>query len=210
MSIANSPLALSDESTPVWGIAHFFPLQGGWTEDDYYAIDAKRSLEFKDGNLEVLPMPTVPHELIVQYLYHLLDEFVKRHSLGRTFFAGMKWRPREGLIRMPDVMFVSRENLHRFNVQAFEHFDLTMEVVSPDAESYKRDHADKRIDYAEYGVREYWIVDPQERRILINVLDGERYRLHGEFLPGMQAGSSLLAGFFADVSAVFAAAESLS
>lgn len=209
MSIASSPHSVTEEPIPVWGIAQFFPPQGGWTEDDYNAIDAKRSLEFKDGKLEVLPIPTVSHELIVQYLYHLLDTYVKQHQLGRTFFAGMKWRPREGLIRMPDVMYIASANLHRFNVQAFEHFDLAMEVVSPDAESYKRDYADKRLDYAENGVQEYWIVDPQERRVLVYRLDGGRYQLHGEFLPGMQADSTLLTGFTADVSAVFDAANSL-
>jgi Uma2 family endonuclease len=209
MSIANSPLSLSDEPTPVWGIAQFFPPQGGWTEGDYYAIDAKRSLEFKDGKLEVLPMPTVSHELIVRHLFRLLSAFVSVNDLGEVFFAGMKWRPREGLIRMPDVMFVATENLHRVNEQAFEHFNLTMEVVSPDAESYKRDHADKRIDYAEHGVREYWIVDPQERRILVHTLEQGRYRLHEEYLPGMQASSSVLSGFAADVTAVLDAAKSL-
>lgn len=209
MSIANSPNSLAEEPTPVWGIAQFFPPQGHWTEDDYLAIDAKRSLELKDGSLQVLPLPSVPHELLVRHLYHLLDRFVRLHSLGHAFFAGMKWRPREGLIRMPDVMFVASENLHRVNAQAFEHFDLTLEVVSPDAESYKRDYADKRIDYAEYGVREYWIVDPQEQRILVYSLDGGRYRLYAEYLPGMQASSQLLAGFSADVSAVFEAGKAL-
>ena len=209
MSIAYSSPTISDEPMPVWGIAQFFPPQGNWTENDYFAVDAKRSLEFKDGKLEVLPMPTVSHELIVQYLYHLLDAYVKGLHLGRTFFAGMKWRPREGLIRMPDVMYIANESLHRFTPQAFEHFDLVIEVVSPDAESYKRDHADKRLDYAEQGIPEYWIVDPQERRILIQTLSAGQYRLHGEFLPGQEANSRLLSGFSADVTAVFAAANSL-
>jgi Uma2 family endonuclease len=110
---------------------------------------------------------------------------------------------------MPDVMFIAKENLLCHDGQAFEHFDLTMEVVSPDAGSYKRDHADKRVDYAEHGVREYWIVDPQERRILVYELKAERYQLHGEFLPGTRADSSLLSGFTADVSAIFDAAKSL-
>ncbi len=209
MPLANSPYGLIEEPVPVWGIAQFFPPQGGWTEADYRALDAKRSLEFKDGNLEVLPIPTVSHELIVRYLFRLLSTFVDAHRLGEVFFAGMKWRPREGLIRMPDVMFVASENLHRVNERAFAHFDLTMEVVGPDAESYKRDYADKRIDYAEYGVREYWIVDPQEQRILVHTLENGRYRLHAEYLPGMQASSLLLAGFATDVAAVFDAAKSL-
>ena len=82
-----------------------------------------------------------------------------------------------------------------------------MEVVSEGAENRKRDLETKRQEYAEAGISEYWIVDPQEQRITVLTLDGQTYRVHGEFVPGMQATSVLLPGFSVDVESVFAVAK---
>jgi Uma2 family endonuclease len=82
-----------------------------------------------------------------------------------------------------------------------------MEVVSDDEESRERDLNKKRLDYAQGGIPEYWIVDPQEKQITVLVLDGESYATHGIFREGQQASSKLLSGFAVDVSAVFKAAS---
>src|SRR5437773_2718941 len=73
--------------------------------------------------------------------------------------------------------------------------DLVMEVVSEGSENRKRDLETKRLEFAAAGIAEYWIVDPQEQRITVLVLDGSIYRVHGEFAPGTQASSVLLPGF---------------
>ena len=65
-------------------------------------------------------------------------------------------------------------------------------------------HAEK---YAEAGIPEYWIVDPQKRVITVLVLADAVYRVHGEFTPEQQATSVLLGGFAVDVAEVFAAAK---
>lgn len=78
-----------------------------------------------------------------------------------------------------------------------------MEVVSPDKPG--RDLIDKRDDYAEGGVSEYWIVNPQDETITILTLDSGRYEEVGSFRPGQSATSMFLEGFAADVTAVFKA-----
>jgi Uma2 family endonuclease len=61
----------------------------------------------------------------------------------------------------------------------------------------------KRREYAEAGIPEYWIVDPGERTIaVLHLTDGE-YAVDGPFRAGQEAASRLLAGFKADVQAVF-------
>jgi Uma2 family endonuclease len=50
------------------------------------------------------------------------------------------------------------------------------------------------------GIDEYWIVDPQGKRILVLKRDGERYAVHGEFTSAQSASSALLPGFEVDVS----------
>ena len=62
---------------------------------------------------------------------------------------------------------------------------------------------EKREDYASAGIAEYWIVDPQERKITVLTLTDTEYREHGVFIEGDDASSVLLAGFACRVSDVF-------
>jgi Uma2 family endonuclease len=57
------------------------------------------------------------------------------------------------------------------------------------------------------GIPEYWIIDPDKKRILVLTRKGKRYTVHGEFKPGDQATSKLLRGFSVDVDDVFAAGK---
>jgi Uma2 family endonuclease len=78
--------------------------------------------------------------------------------------------------------------------------DLTLEVVSEDEPA--RDLVDKRADYAECGVPEYWIVNPVTETITVLRLEGNSYVEHGVFGRGTTASSALLAGFAVSVDLV--------
>src|SRR5216684_646925 len=71
----------------------------------------------------------------------------------------------------------------------------------------ERDLVTKREEYARAGIGEYWIIDPEQQTITVLGLDGEQYRLHGEFALGQRAASAVLPGFEVDVATVFAAGE---
>jgi Uma2 family endonuclease len=68
-----------------------------------------------------------------------------------------------------------------------------LEIVSPD--NPERDTVEKRADYAEAGIPEYWIVNPLDETITVLRLAGEQYSEHGVFRRGETATSTLLAGF---------------
>ena len=53
---------------------------------------------------------------------------------------------------------------------------------------------DKRLDYAEAGIPEYWIVNPLDETVTVLFLADGAYREHGVFRPGAHAGSALLPG----------------
>ena len=82
-----------------------------------------------------------------------------------------------------------------------------MEIVSPGAKNRERDLEIKRLEYAKAKIPEYWIIDPETRRILVLVVGKESYRVHGEFRPGEQATTVSRPGFSVDVAAVFAAGD---
>jgi Uma2 family endonuclease len=87
--------------------------------------------------------------------------------------------------------------------------DGFIEVVSEGEENRERDLEVKPREYAEAGISEYWIVDPQEGQITVLTLEGRSYRTLGIFKRGEAAASALLPGFEVSVSEVFAAGEAV-
>ena len=70
------------EWTPEWEAAQIFPVRYPCTEEEYLALDSNLLLEFADGFLEVLPMPTIYHQLISGFLFRALDAWVTARQLG--------------------------------------------------------------------------------------------------------------------------------
>ena len=78
-----------------------------------------------------------------------------------------------------------------------------MEVVSED--NPQRDYEQKRCDYVEAGIPEYWIVDGQRQTVTVLRLEEGAYVEHGVFGAGTMATSALLSDFQVGVGALFAA-----
>ena len=189
---------------PAWEIAHLFPLQGAWSEADYLALKTNRLVEFSDGNIEVLPMPSERHQDIVIFLLGLLKAFIAKQPVGKVLIAPFRIRLRKDKYREPDVMFMLREHSDRRTKNYWHGADLVMEVVSPD--DPRRDTEVKLHEYAQAGISEYWLVNPLTEKITVFTLaeGAASYHVHGEFAVGETAGSRLLEGFRVDVAAVFA------
>src|SRR4051812_6138848 len=73
-----------------WELVTTFPQQGDWTEDEYLAREFDGLVEYSDGVLEFLPMPTWLHQFIVDFLHSRLKQFVQSRSLGLTAFAPIR------------------------------------------------------------------------------------------------------------------------
>ena len=189
---------------PTWEIAHLFPAQGQWSEEEYLSLDTNRLVEYSDGILEVLDMPTLSHQRIVAFLYKMLLAFVMKKELGEVLFAPLRVQLWPGKYREPDLILMLKEHEERLTNRFLIGADLVVEVVSPD--DRRRDFVTKRHEYAQAGIPEYWLVDPQAKQIIILALENEHYNEYGLFNLGEQAISRLLEGFMIDVTAVFNAA----
>ncbi len=187
---------------PAWDVALLFPAQGAWTEEDYLALDASRLVEFDNGFVEVLPMPTLLHQLIVKYLFKELEAFVTRQASGTVLFAPLPVRLWPGKFREPDIVYLRPERLKDVQGQPTG-ADLAMEVVSDGLANRRRDLEIKPKEYARAGISEYWIVDPDKQQITILILDGTTYRQHGVHGVNDVAVSLLLDGFEIAVGQVF-------
>ena len=114
--------------------------------------------------------------------------------------AGIRLRIRKGKFREPDLILLRSARDPRRENRYWQGADLTLEVVSKDKP--ERDLVDKRGDYAEAGVSEYWIVNPFTETITVLRLEGNAYVEHGIFGRGVKATSAFLEGFAVDVNAV--------
>jgi len=178
------------------------PLQGLWTEEQYLKLtdQTNQLIEFTDGYLEGLPMPTRRHQVILAFLYELFVAFIRPRG-GKVLFAPLRLQVRPGKYREPDLLLLLDANDPRNQNAFWLGADLVIEIVSPD--DPERDTKLKRADYAEAGIAEYWIVNPADETITVLTLDGHAYAEYGTFRRGVSAASAWLAGFVARVDEVF-------
>ena len=178
------------------------PRQGTWADEQYLAMTdhTNRLIEFTDGRLEPLPMPTDRHQAILAFLYEAFAAFVRPRG-GKVRFAPLRLQIRRGKFRVPDLLLLRLATDPRRQNRFWTGADLACEVVSPDKPS--RDLIDKRNDYAEGGVPEYWIVNPENETITILTLRDGSYVDAGTLPRGKSAASTKLEGFAVDVTDVF-------
>jgi Uma2 family endonuclease len=135
-------------------------------------------------------------------LFKRLEAFDASHDEGEVFFAPLPIRLRPGLQRQPDILYLRPEHIPKDPKSQPEKAALVVEIVSEGAENRRRDFEEKPLDYQAAGIPEYWIVDPEQAKIRVLVLEGDTYRLHGDFGRGQTATSVLLSGFEAGVDEV--------
>ncbi len=69
-------------------VAHLFPRQGEWTEEDYLSLpEVNRIVELSDGRLVVHEMPTTAPQRAVRNLLLAMDNFVRARGLGEVCVA---------------------------------------------------------------------------------------------------------------------------
>lgn len=178
------------------------PLQGLWTEEQYLKLtdQTNQLIEFTDGYLEGLSMPTRRHQVILALLYELFAAFLRPRG-GKVLFAPLRLQVRLNKYREPDLLLLLDASDPRNQNAFWLGADLVVEIVS--ADNPERDTVEKVADYAEARIPEYWIVNPLDETITVLKLDGAAYVEHGMFRRGEAAASALLDGFAVWVDEVF-------
>ena len=157
--------------------------------------------ELIHGELIVSPSPLVRHQRLVGYLHLRLGGFVESHGGGEVFLAPMDVLFSDDNVVEPDLFFVpsaASQIITRANIQGVP--ALVIEVLS----NARIDRIRKRDLYAEFGVPEYWIVDPEADRVEVYRLIDGRYGKPEILEPGETLGSDALPGFALDLTNLFA------
>jgi Uma2 family endonuclease len=183
-------------------VAELFPPQGQWTEGDYFALpETNRYLELSDGELRMPPHPTYSHQRIVFDLATVLRGFVEERQLGVVQIAPLPVRLWPGKIREPDVLFIAQAHSDRIAEQFVGPPDLVMEVTSPSTRL--TDRMEKCMEYAQAGIAEYWIIDPEPQTVEVFMLREGAYELLGKWDREGTAHSGVLEGFQVRVGGLF-------
>lgn len=198
-----SDVRTSQIGEPTWELAAQYPLQGSWAVEQYLALDVGRQVEFDNGKLEFLPWPTELQQAIALFLCFQVRQVVEKSRKGICLVAPFRVKINESRFREPDVLFMLEENRERRKSNYWNGADLVIEIVSEDDPN--RDLIEKRFDYAQAGVQEYWIVDPRDRSILVLSLETElsEYRETARCTDGEVVRSQLIDRFEVLVTEVF-------
>ena len=117
------------------------------------------------------PAPNTIHQKIALKIEFELLKFNDKESKGVLFHAPYDVVISESNVVQPDILFVKTENLGIItdkNINGAS--DLIIEILSPSSGYY--DLVEKKKIYAEFGAKEYWIVDPKKQwlEIYLNVV----------------------------------------
>ncbi len=141
-----------------------------------YEDETDNRYELVDGRLEAMNPPTFRHMLIAKLIEQAFDREISRLKLPWLCLKESGIRTGWRKSRLTDIAVIKAKDIQEFIDQSAVCQVpplLAVEIVSP--ESIKRDYRYKRSEYAALEIAEYWIVDPQENKVTVLLLDEGLY-----------------------------------
>jgi len=155
--------------------------------------DGKR-YELVRGEVHLTPSPTTKHQLVLARLHAALDRYLTESHLGRVLFAPLDVRLTGDTALQPDLIFISKANAAIIQEDYIRGTpDLVVEILSPSTTAH--DRATKAPIYAEAGVSEMWIIDPQAKTIEVFKLQGNKYLVEAALAGGRALTSACFPGW---------------
>ncbi len=174
-----------------------------FTYEDYLCLpDNGKRYQVIAGEVYMAPAPTPNHQDILGRLVVLLQTFVERHSLGKVYCVPCDVILSPEDIVQPDIFFISKERKHIIterNIQGAP--DLVIEILSP--ATAKLDRTLKARLYERFGVKEYWLVDPEEKSVVICESKEGKFSLAQEVKREGKVSSKVLSHLELEVKDIF-------
>ncbi|MBO4360992.1 MAG: Uma2 family endonuclease [Eubacteriaceae bacterium] len=143
------------------------PDVGKYTIDDYYAIPDDRRVELIDGEIYDMGAPTLVHQLIAGEIYRQLSNCAEEHGMECIPMIApvdVQLDKDDKTMVQPDVLIICDTGMIR-NQVVYGAPEFVLEVISPSTR--KKDNIVKLNKYCGAGCREYWLVDPANRKVLV-------------------------------------------
>jgi len=149
--------------------------QRHYTFEEYLEINDNNKYELNDGVLYMMSAPFDPHVAIGVELIGQLHEYLKGKSCLLRYDSNVRlWKDRDTAY-IPDISVICDKS-KMVNYGCIGAPDFIIEIVSP-SNPY-RDYLIKYKDYEDAGVKEYWIIEPTDKKIFVNVLKNGKYELY--------------------------------
>src|SRR4030066_1697600 len=164
-----------------------------YTYEDYLQNPEDQRYELIEGELIMSPSPIPKHQRISGKIDFILRKFVTENNIGEVFYAPCDVYLDEENVVQPDILFISEERTHiigKTHIQGAP--DLAVEILS-ESTAYTDLMKKKRL-YARFGVKEYWIVDPDGKTIELHCLKEGVFVLFKSFSENDELESPLLPG----------------
>ncbi|HUW63697.1 MAG TPA: Uma2 family endonuclease [Spirochaetia bacterium] len=179
---------------------------GNYTYRDYANLPEGPRYQLIGGDLVLAPSPTPYHQDVSSNLNRLMDRFVLQNDMGIVRYAPLDVYLNEKETYQPDIIYIARDRLGIKGKKKIEGApDLVVEILSPST-AYD-DLTTKFRNYEKYGVKEYWVVDPEEKSVEIFVATGGRLLSNQQVAGQGTIASNVLVGFTVDLENVFSSPE---
>ncbi|MCL2832994.1 MAG: Uma2 family endonuclease [Treponema sp.] len=150
---------------------------GRYTYADYLSWDTKERYQLINGEVFLMASPSITHQGILMTLSIEFGSWLKGKTC-QVFASPLDVRlfPEEdnsdNTVVQPDLVVVC-DNKKLLGRAVDGPPDLVIEVVSP-SNSHKELYL-KFQYYLEAGVREYWVIDPEQKAVQVNLYENRRY-----------------------------------
>lgn len=131
--------------------------------------------ELIDGIIYMSPSPVTNHQRIISQLLGKMFPYIEENKLGEIFVAPFDvYLDEHANAVQPDIIFVSNKNASIVKDHIHGVPDLLIELLSPGNKSH--DTVRKKNLYEKFGVKEYWIIDPETKESIGYALEGNVYK----------------------------------
>lgn len=143
------------------------PKEHRYTSEDYWNLPKEQRSELIDGQLYDMAPPSFQHQNLSSLLHIAIGSYIQANHgtckvLAAPFAVNLDAQDHNWV--EPDLSVIcNREKLTERGCLGAP--DLIIEIVSPS--SRKMDYRTKHNLYANAGVREYWIVDPEKEKTVL-------------------------------------------
>lgn len=149
-----------------------------YTEEDYYNLPENVHAELIDGQFYNMSAPSRIHQKILNSINNVIYNYIQsKNGLCEVYpapFAVKLFGDDSSTIVEPDISVIcDQDKLTDKGCSGAP--DWIIEIISPS--NPEHDYIYKLRLYASAGVREYWIVDPQEERIFVYYLEKAKFKV---------------------------------
>lgn len=169
--------------------------------EEYNELPEGAKYQLIKGKIVEMPSPTETHQRILGDLFINVSTYVKNKNLGIVRFAPLDVHLDQENVFQPDMLFISNENRHIVKQTIYGAPDLVVEILSPSTAYY--DWEEKKEMYAQYGVKEYWIINPEKQYIEIYKNKNLEFEMEVKIKKQGIVVSEVIAGFTFELADLF-------